>query len=67
MKGRISSNWISSQLCLMNDDKFFFLVARFICFDINSKNVIKKYNINTYSVIKCIDNSSQFRKKINKI
>ena len=51
----ISSNWNSTQLCLLNEDKFFFSSGSIYLFDIHSKNVIKKYNINTYSVIKCID------------
>ena len=55
-KESISSNWNNSQLCLVNEKYFIFCNNNLYLFDIDSKELIKKYDIkNTYSVICCFD------------
>ena len=56
-KDRISSNCNPTQLCLLYGDKFIFANSSIYLFDINSKDLIKKFNIYTYSVIQCMDGS----------
>ena len=51
----ISSNWNSTQLCLLNQNNFIFAHSKIYLFDIKSKNLIKKFDINTYSVFQCLD------------
>jgi len=51
----ISSNWNSTQLCLLNQNNFIFACGKIYLFDIKSKNLIKKFDINTFSVFQCLD------------
>lgn len=66
-KERIGSNWNSTQLCLLNDDKFIFSCSSIYLFDIKSKDLIKKFDIPTYSVIQCMDGSIILNSKKNLI
>ena len=56
-KEKINSYCNSTQLCLLNDDKFIFANNSIYLFCIKSKDLIKKYDILTFSVIQCMDGS----------
>ena len=54
-KEHINSNWNSDQLCLLNEKYFLFADNYLYIFNIDLKDLFKKIDLNTYSVIKCID------------
>ena len=54
-KENINSNWNSMQLCLLNQEKFIFANNQIYLFDIKSKDLINKINIETYCAIQSID------------
>ena len=54
-KENINSNWNSMQLCLLNQEKFIFANNQIYLFDIKSKDLINKINIETYCAIQSMD------------